>query len=796
MKFTLGWLKQFLDTNAELNQIIEALNKIGHEVEEVHNPAEQLKDFVIAEVLSTEKHPNADKLKLCKVYDGKSELNIVCGAKNVAIGQKVVLAKPGTVIPANNMEIKLSKIRGVESHGMICAADELGLEDKSDGIMVLENSATPGMKLLDFMPALADPIIDLAITPNRADCLGVYGIARDLQAFGIGKLNLLPQINYTEKFNSPIEVVVAAQEKCPKFVSIYIKGITNIESPAWLKGYLIAVGCTPRNLVVDITNYINLSFARPLHVFDADKLTGSLVVRDSQEGEDFKALDGKEYKLKAGDTVVAAGQTVHALGGIIGGDQSKCELYTKNILLESAIWDPATIAKTAKKYCIDTDSKYRFERGVDYNFTELGIQIAANMIIEVCGGEASKIAICGTKFKEKNSIKFDHGLVQKISGTAVPTENTEIILEKLGFEFQGEDNKIIYVPTWRHDVKISEDLVEEVLRIYGYDSIEAKPIRKSLDYTSSMLSHKQSIALELPNIMATNGISEVVTWSFMSSHRAKVFGLEYDNFKISNPISDELDIIRSSIIPNLVGVIERNHHRSIHNLAIFEIGTVHFSVNPGDQAQYISGARSGNTSQRNIYKDTRPFDVFDIKRDVYNILAAFGYDEFNIVCSQDDSVPQFMHPARTAHVLVKGQSVGFFGELHPQLKQKLKLKQNIVCFELNLDKITPSSAHFQHSQISDYQSVERDFAFTLDNNIPAGDVITAVKKNCPPNLLRDICLFDVYEGENLPKGKKSIAFTITLQSSTKTLEQTEINHISEQIISLVEKEFNAMIRDS
>lgn len=792
MKFTLNWLKEFLDTNADIYQIAEALNKIGHEVEEIIDPQESLKDFIIAEIREVNKHPDADKLNICKVYDGEQILQIVCGAKNVAVGQKIVLAKPGVVIPVNKMQIKKAKIRGVESTGMICAAEELGLEEKSDGIIVLEKSARIGQRLLEFKTDLADPVIDLSITPNRPDCLGVYGIARDLAAFGIGKLKEYPSINYQGKISSPIKVFIKAKEHCSQFASIYITNIKNIESPDWLKNYLISIGCTPRNTVVDLTNYINFSFARPLHAFDADKLVGDLTVRKARGKENFKSLDDKEYILSENDVVVADEKNIQALAGIIGGELSKCDLSTTNILLESAVWDPITISKTSRHYGIETDSKFRFERGVDPEFTQLGIKIAADMIIKICGGEASNLEFVQEVKSGKKEISFDYSLVKKIGGVEITKDQINLILSKLGFEFN--NNKII-VPSWRHDVSLDEDIVEEIIRIYGYDNIPTIFIPRSVT-SPKILTKKESNILTLANVMAANGGNELITWSFMSSKKADIYGLDYASLKVANPISSELDILRSSIIPNLVEAIEKNAKRSMVNSAFFEVGPVYFSPESGNQATHIAGVRSGCNNLKNIYGDERKVDVFDVKRDIINILEIFGYTELEIKYDQNSEMPKFMHPTRTAHIILRGKSIGFFGELHPQIKNSLKLKTDIVCFEINLDGITDQSDKFSSVQIiSDFPPVFRDFAFIVDKEVAVGEIIAAVQRS-DKQLIKEVNLFDIYQGEKLEKNKKSIAFSVMIQSSNKTLDNEEINLISDKIIHLVEKKFAGVLRDN
>ncbi len=793
MRFTLSWLKKFLETDADIYQVADALNKIGHEVEEIIDPAKNLAPFIVGEVKEKKPHPDADKLNICQVFNGIDVKIVVCGASNVAAGQKIVLAQPGVEIPANGLKIKISKIRGVESNGMICSEEELGLGSDSDGIMVLNEDAEPGKPFLDIRPDLSDPIIEVSITPNRSDCLGVYGIARDLAAYGIGRLVEL-RVDMQERSLASSKSIIIQDGMCEAFASIYIENTNNCESPSWLKSYLRAAGCNARNFAVDITNYINFSLGRPLHVFDADKISGNLVVRKAKKGEAFKALDGNEHILTDLDVVVADEKEVQALGGIIGGDLSKCENESHNLLLESALWDPIAIAKTSKRHKIESDAKYRFERGVDPMMTVLGLEIAADMISKYCGGQVYKTNLVGNVSCETKIIDFDVSLVKNLAGIDIPKEKIILILEDLGFNV--EDNQALLkvkAPTWRHDINIPADLVEEVIRIYGYDQIQEVTCIGSS--SEKILNAKEGAIGNIPTILAANGFDEVITWSFIDSKRAKKFGLDVEQTHLNNPISSEMDCLRPTLIPNLVEIIEKNTSRSINNISLFETGSVYFSSEIGDQAQYLAGVLTGQKSDKDIFGEARKFDIFDAKDAIFKVLEVFGYSEFEITCQQDGSALGYMHPGRTANIILRGKKVGYFGELHPQLNELLKLKNRVICFEISLDLVEINKSKFSDYIISDYQPVKRDFAFLLDKQVKVGEVLLATKK-LDRKILREVNLFDLYEGERVEEGKKSIAMSVTLQSEAKTLDNTEISDLSDKIIDLVQKRFGGILRDS
>ncbi|MEQ9115345.1 MAG: phenylalanine--tRNA ligase subunit beta [Rickettsiales bacterium] len=796
MKFTYNWLKKFLDIEADIYQIADACNQIGHEVEEIVDHAQSLKHFIIAKIHSVAKHPNADKLKICIVDDGEKKIQVVCGANNVNAGEKIVFASPGVIIPSNGMKIRSSKIRGVESNGMICSAEELGLTDKSDGIMIIDNEAKEGDSFVAAMPHFNDPMIHLSITPNRPDCLGVYGIARDLAAKGIGSLKEYQEIVDRSSDRFPNKVAVAEQSMCMAFSSIYISDISNKESPCWLKHFLEAVGCSPRNFAVDVTNYINFSFARPLHVYDADKISGGFNVRLAKDGEEFLSLDGKKYALTNEDVVVSDEEKVLSLAGIIGGESTKCESESKNIIIESALWDSIKISASAKSHQIDTDSKFRFERGVDYEFAAQGALLASKMILEFCGGKASQVFYNkSAKLYDKiKKIFFSYQLVEKIGGLAVSKERANYILRSLGFKVAkiSDDAIEVYVPAWRHDIAIQEDLVEEILRIEGYDNIPSKRLSNGND-TKKMLSSAESKVIELPNMMASRGYDEVITWSFVSSQKLKLFEFDQAGLKIANPINEDLDCIRPSIIPNLVDAIILNNNRGFDSSSMFEIGPVYQSSEPENQFQYISGIRSGVAEQKDIFCKQREFDIFDVKKDVEIILEKFGYSFENIEFNQSEDIPNFLHPSQAARIFIRKQPVGLVGTIHPAITQKLKIKKPIFCFEINLDSFACQKSVSSEELISDFQSVERDFAFLVEDDERVGEILKAVKK--VDGRITRVRLFDLFTDGDLPNGKKSIAFRVKMQSSSGTLDSEIIDNISDKIISVLETRYHGNLRN-
>ena len=790
MKFTLSWLKQFLDTDLQLEEVCNALTAIGLEVEECVDKITPLSSFKVARITEVTKHPEADKLNICKVDNGQAILQIICGAKNVAPGMNIVLASVGDIIPANGMKIEKRKLRGVESQGMICSSEELCLEDSSEGILELPRDLVVGEALVEQVPDIADHVIEIALTPNRSDCLGVYGIARDLAAYGVGAFKhvIAPQI--VSSVSKSIDVEIDNYNACPLYISRYFDSVTNSVSSLSVSSLLRSVGEQSISVLVDITNYLMIAFNRPMHIYDADKIVGELVVRNAEEGEKFIALDGKEYELSVCDLVVADDKKVCALAGIIGGEESKCELGTKNIMLEMAVFDHKVISRTARRLGIETGSKHRNERGVDYNFTADAIEIASKKILETCGGQAGDIKIIGVKEKKQHLMDFDISLVSILSGLDISKNKVIQILESLGFKIIKESLNIlsVVVPSWRYDINIPEDIVEEVVRIFGYDNIVSLP----LDQESTKVKNFTGISqkcLEIKKILSADGYNELITWSFMSSKLSDKLGFSDNKIIIKNPISDNLDQLRASILPNLLQVIKNNSMRTFSDLAFFEIGPI-YGI---EQQMCVSAVRSGYRSRDSIYHDKRGVDFFDLKKDVLNILQAFNLKTEDIRFFPQEEVTRY-HPGKSAVIKYHDTIIGYVGDIHPTIVKAFKLSGSVVAFELFLDKLEGETLPKQCIEFSDYQIVEKDIAFVVDNKIMAGEIEGAIFA-LENSLIKEFYIFDIYSDEaQLGKNKKSVALKLLLQSENKTLTKEEIDGVFDVITKTIEKSFGGALR--
>lgn len=774
----LSWLLEHLETNASLEEITDKLTHIGLEVEDVIDNA-KLAGFVVAKVLEVAPHPNADKLKLCKVDDGSKVLQIVCGANNVRVGMKTVLASLGSTLPESDFTIKPAKIRGVLSEGMLCSASELALiHEESEGIIELSDDYKVGNKFFN-----CDPVIDINVTPNRGDCLGVYGIARDLAATGIGTLKALNIPQLTCSISSPINVKVTDGES---FISgMYIANVKNKESPKWLKDRLQLIGMRSISAIVDITNYIMISFGRPMHAYDAKKIEEELVVRKANSGEKFTGLNGKEYLLNKDISVISDNKNIHAIAGIIGGKCSECTLETTDIFLESAWFDPISTTKSSRQLGISTDSSYRFARSVDPGFTLDGLSLAAWMILELCGGEASSVVSAGSLDRADTKVNFDYQDINKFGSVSVSPDETFDILTKLGFSIdkKTENNWSVQVPSWRPDVTISADLVEEVVRIYGYDTIKEEPLTGNIETETS--AHD-----DLRILMTSRGFHEVFTWSFMSEPTAEKFGYSDKLFIIDNPFNNNFNIMRPSIIPNLLQVIADNIAHGTSDLAIFEIGPVYDSLN---QPKYVlSGIRSGSNLPRNHYNTDRKIDVFDAKADLITALEFFNVNCDNLTIERAEK--EYYHPGKSGALSFRSKIVGHFGELHPSILDFFDIKQKVVGFELILEDIGNLPVSRKKFTDYKYQSVKRDFAFIVNKDVAAGNIINIVKKSS--ELITEVLVFDVYHGNNMEPNKMSIALSVTFCSPTHTLTEEEIQKESSAIVNLVCENTGGILRYS
>ena len=799
MIITLSWLKNHLNTNASLNKIIEGLTNIGLEVETVKESSNNLSDFKIAKILNVEKHPNADKLKLCNVDLGKGEkAKVVCGATNARKNLVTIYAPPGSVIPKTKTKLKIAKIRGIESHGMLCSESELNMSNESAGIIELKNKENLVGK--NFFKSTGEKTIDISVTPNRPDCLGVRGIARDLASSGIGKLKNQPSIKLKEKFRQSIKVSITKEKNqgCSAFGSVYIKNVNNKESPEWLKKKIISLGLKPISAIVDATNYVMFDLNRPLHAYDADKINKEIIVRNSKKGESFEALDNKKYTLQNGMCVIADKSGVLGLGGIIGGVRSGTEITTKNVLLESAYFHPASVRKTAKELNINTDAKFRFERGIDPNSIESGLKLATCIILDICGGQVSKISISGNKKTNNKSVILKSDTFKKIIGTSISTHEIKDILSSLGFKVKLSKNHYkVEVPSWRPDINQEIDIVEELIRIKGFDKIKIIAPEKARNQDT--LNYKQKLFHLSQRAIASKGYLETVTWSFTDAKVDKLFNQGLEEIGILNPISSDLTVLRRSIFSNICLHLKKNQDRGYEDLGIFEVGPIFFGKQPGQQLIVAGGVKTGLIGRKSWIDKPRKLDVFDIKSDVLRTLFELNLKESDLLIKKDSK--SYYHPGRSGSICLKSDNkkiLAYFGEIHPAIVTTLDFKEkNVFGFEIFLDNIPEPSNKIRNNKIkykvSDYQKSERDFAFVIDKNYNANEIETLVK-NVNPDIIKSVKTFDVFEGQNLPEGKKSLAINVILQSESKTLTESDLEQISNKIIETVKEKTGATIR--
>ncbi len=799
MKITVDWLKDHLDTKNSDQKIISKLTDIGLEVESFEKQSSDLDGFTIAKIVRSEKHPNADKLKVCDVDIGKEDLvKVVCGAPNAKENLVTIYASPGTIIPKNQLKLSISKIRGVTSYGMLCSESELNLSTESEGIIELSSklSSKVGTR---YFNSKSSKVLDLSITPNRADCLGVRGIARDLAAAGIGKLKdlKLSKIKNDKKQNFKVKILKEKLQACSAFGSCLIKGVKNQESPDWLKEKIISLGQKPISAIVDITNYVMIDLNRPLHAYDADKLDKTIIVRNAKNGESFEALDNKIYKLEKDMCVITDNSNILGLGGIIGGTISGTELKTENILLESAYFNPRSIRKTSKQLNIDTDAKFRFERGIDPNSILTGLHRAAELIQKICGGKVGKFDIQKVDNFTHKTINFDPSLLKKITGFELKNKYISKILLDLGFEVKNNKNQLkLKIPSWRPDIEQPIDIVEEIIRIKGYENIKTEPPEKIR--AKPTLNPLQKLFHFTQRSVASKGYSEAVTWSFTNSKINKLFSEEHKKIVIINPISSDLDVLRNSIFSNLVMHLVKNIDRGFKDVSMFEIGPIFKGYKPGEQKIIIGALRSGKISRANWSEKERLVDVFDAKRDVIQTLSEIGIDQEKI--NINDETPAYYHPGKSGKIYYSNnvdKPIAYFGETHPNIIKKLDIKtESLIFFEIFLenieirDKLLNKKSNYRPSI---YQKSERDFAFIVDKNLKAQSLINAIA-DTDKKLIKNVKIFDVYEGDNIPDNKKSIAINVTIQSLEKTLTDDDLERVNKEIITTVETKFSAKIR--
>ena len=801
MKFTIDWLKQHLDTKYNDKKIVDKLTNIGLEVESFESQSSQQDEFVIAKIVNAERHPNADRLSVCDVDIGEKEIvKVVCGAPNAKKDLLTIYAPPGAIIPKNKMKLSVSKIRGVTSYGMLCSESELKLSNESEGITELPSKKYNNQIGKKYFKNNSSKVIDLSITPNRADCLGVRGVARDLAAAGAGKLKKYDQNKIKFKGTQKIKVKINKEKNqgCTAFGSCLIKGIKNTESPQWLKDKILALGQKPISAIVDITNYIMFDLNRPLHAYDSDKINEGIIVRNSKKGESFEALDNKTYTLQDNMCVISDQSGVLGLGGIIGGTRSGTELDTKNILLESAYFNPKSIRKTSKLLNIDTDAKFRFERGIDPNSIEEGLVKAAKLIQEICGGEISKLDVQKSEIFKKISIRFPLDLFESVTGFKISVKEIIKILTDLGFIIKKKNNDLnLIAPSWRPDILQPIDIVEEIVRIKGYDQIKTELPEKVRKIPT--LNKQQKLFHFLQRSVASKGYYEAVTWSFTDSKINQLFKENKNEVEIVNPISADLNVLRSSIFSNLIIYLKNNLDRGFKDISLFEIGPIFSGNKPGQQKIVLAGLRSGKVSRYNWIEKERLVDVFDAKRDAIQTIVESGFDQKKLYIN--DKAPSYYHPGKSGTIYLsknENNPVAFFGEIHPNILKKIDIKtEALVCIEIYLDNIKETTKKLKDQkslyQYSDYQKSERDFAFVIDKNFKVQELVNIISE-IDKSLIRSVKVFDVYEGEKIPNNKKSIALNVTIQSSEKTLNDEDLEKVNQLIISTVESKSGAKIR--
>ncbi|MBI4183509.1 MAG: phenylalanine--tRNA ligase subunit beta [Proteobacteria bacterium] len=801
MKLTLSWLKDHLETAAPVQAIAEKLSMIGLEVEAVNDPAATFAGFVVGQVIEARRHPNADRLSLCRVETGRGVVEVVCGAPNARTGLKGVYAPVGSTIPGTGLVLKAARIRGVESHGMLLSLRELGLGEDHAGIVELDPGAPVGAPFAEVF-GLADPVIEVAVTPNRADCLGVRGIARDLAAAGMGRLKPLAAAPVPARFQSPVrwrlDFPAAAAGACPFIVGRTIRGLRNGPSPGWLKARLEAIGLRPISALVDVTNYFAYDLARPLHVYDVERLAGrELVVRFGRRGERLLALNERTYEADEDMIVIADAAGPQGFGGVIGGEATGCTGATTSVFLEAALFDPVRIAATGRRLGIQSDARYRFERGVDPTSAMAAAEAATRMILDLCGGEASDIVAAGAEPDWRRTIAFRPGRIATLGGAQVPEAEVVGILAALGFEVAGRASGTlsVAVPSWRGDVAGEPDLVEEVLRIWGFDRIATVAVAREGGLPKAALGPMQRRVRSARRVLAGRGLVETVSFSFVGADLAGLFGGVPDTLRLANPIASDLDVMRPSLLPHLLAAVRRNADRGVADVALFEIGPQFAGDRPEDQARVAAGVRAGRTHARHWAQSPRPVDAMDAKADALALLAAAGAPMAAVQVAAE--APPWYHPGKSG-VLRLGPkaALAHFGELHPRVLRHLDLAGPAAGFEVFVERIPfPRAGRAAPAPFrpSPYQAVERDFAFVVAREVPAEAVVRAARA-AEAMLIVEVGVFDLYEGTGIPAGKKSLALSVKLQATDRTLTEAEIEEAAGRIVAGVETATGGTLR--
>ena len=797
MKFTLSWLKEHLATDASLDQIVETMTMTGLEVEGVENAGEKLKAFTVARIISAAKHPNADKLQVCQVETSLGNLEIVCGAPNARAGLVTAFAPIGTYIPGSGITLEAKPVRGVVSNGMLCSGAELELDTDADGIFELDPELAVGTPLAEAL-GLNDPVIDIEVTPNRPDWLGVAGIARDLAAASVGKQITKPVLPVPGRYPSPQKVATEAPQACAVFSGRFIRGVKNGPSPAWLQQRLRAIGQKPISALVDVTNLITHDRARPLHVYDATKLNGVVRARMGREGESFKALNGSVYNVTPAMCVIADDERVLGLGGVIGGEYSSVSETTTDILVECAYFDPTLTHQTGRALTLTTDAQYRFARGVDSGFVVPGLELATRMILELCGGEPSEIMVAGELLAPPKAIIFDPDRVRQLAGIDVKPTRVRAVLKDLGFETsaEGQSSKRLVVepPTWRRDVDGPADLVEEVARIEGFDKMPTLAPPRAAGFRAPPASVGESRMRLAKRATASLGYYEAVTPSFCARKNAQAFGGGGDNMIVANPIASDLDCMRPSALPNLLVAAQSNANRGFPDARLFEAGPIYRTETPEGQERTIAAVWRAQPPRH--WRATVQPDIFDVKRDALTVLEAIGAPVGSLQTGTD--VPAHWRPGRTGVLKLGNKPVAYFGEIHPRTLKAIGVEAPALAFEIFVDALPQPRAKGSRSKPPleklDQMPLTRDFAFVVDDATPAVDVVRAAF-GADKQLITDVSLFDVYRGERMAAGKKSLAIEVTLQPREKTLTDADIEAASAKIIGAVVKATGGALRN-
>jgi len=802
MKLTLSWLKDHLETDASLGEIVERLTSIGLEVEHVDDKS-GLKPFVIAKVLTAVQHPDADRLRVLTVDtgDGKPPVQVVCGAPNARAGLVGAFAAPGAYVPGIDVTLSVGKIRGVESFGMMCSERELELSDEHDGIIDLPADAPVGTSYAAYAK-LDDPVIDINLTPNRPDATSIFGVARDLAASGLGRLKDGSVPPVAGKGECPVKVKIEAPELCPGFALRLVRGVRNGPSPKWLQQRLIAIGLRPINALVDITNYVTFDRGRPLHVFDARKVAGNLVVRRARSGEKVLALDGREYELTPEICVIADGNGVESIAGVMGGEHSGCDEATTDVLIESALWEPLNVARTGRELGIITDARYRFERGVDPEFMVPGIELATKMVLDLCGGEATETEMVGYAGHTPKTVSFPLSEVKRLTGIEVPKAESLDILKRLGFAPQGDGDVVdVSVPSWRPDIDGKADLVEEVMRIHGVDNIAPQPLGGHDAVNGKILTLPQIRTRAARRALAVRGMMEAVTWSFIPAKHAELFGGGQVALKLANPIAADMSDMRPSLLPGLIAAAQRNADKGIGDVALFEVSGTYEGDASDKQRRVAAGVRRGTAkldgSGRHWSGNAGSVGVFDAKADAIAALEAIGapVDRLQV---EAGGAPGWYHPGRSGVIKLGPKTVlGHFGEFHPRTLETLDVSGPLCGFEVFVDAVPEPKAKPTRTKpkldLSAFQRVTRDFAFVVDKAIEAGS-LTKAALAADKRLISGVSVFDLFEGPSIGEGKKSVAIEVSIQPVEKTLTDEDFEALAARIVDNVRKQTGGVLR--